>query len=148
MWTDAPSIGWLTRIQEFLNVYQRYFCFQIAPAHCLIKKFSEHIFHLFRTSTKITNNVKFPKSISSKDGVWREFLKIDGHSTFSKKKKEKRKELQRREFYYPFFFLSQLVVITWLSQSKFIFHPHFEKIRFTSVICDHIASVVGGPQYY
>ena len=30
-------------------------------------------------------NAKFPKSIPSKDGVWREFLEIDNNSTFSKK---------------------------------------------------------------
>ena len=29
-------------------------------------------------------NIKFPKSISSKDIVWREFLEIENNSTFSK----------------------------------------------------------------
>ena len=33
-------------------------------------------------------NVKFPKGISSKDGVWIEFLEIDINSTFSKKNKK------------------------------------------------------------
>ena len=125
MLTDTPSIGWLTRIQEFLNAYQRYFCFQISPANCLIKNVSEQIFHLFRTSTKITNNVKFPKSVSSIDGAWREFLKIDGNS----KKKKNFKDVN-----FLILFLSQLVIITWLSQNKFIFHLHFENNRFTSVI--------------
>ena len=37
-------------------------------------------------STKITEfgYVKFTKSISSKDGVWREFLQISSNNTFSK----------------------------------------------------------------
>ena len=40
------------------------------------------------------------------------------------------------------FFFRQLVIITWLSENKFTFHPHFKNIY------DNIASVVGDPQYY
>ena len=52
------------------------------------------------SSTKITEfeNVKFPKSISSKDGVWREFLEIDNSITFSEKY-----VFQKRGFPYRFF---------------------------------------------
>ena len=49
----------------------------------------------FKISFWQFDNVKFPKSISSKDlyhhlSVWREFLEIDSNSTFSKKKKKKK----------------------------------------------------------
>ena len=42
------------------------------------------------SSTKIIefDNVKFPKRISSKDGVWTEFPEIDRNYTFYKKNKK------------------------------------------------------------
>ena len=42
--------------------------------------------------------VKFPKNISSKDGVSREFIEIDSNGTSSKKW-----VLQKHEFSYTFF---------------------------------------------
>ena len=42
--------------------------------------------------------VTFPASISSDDGIWREFLEIDNNSMFSKKW-----VLQKRKFSYPVF---------------------------------------------
>ena len=37
------------------------------------------------TKTIEFGNVKFPKDLSSKDGVWKEFLEIDSNGTSSKK---------------------------------------------------------------
>ena len=53
-----------------------------------LENISKSLFHVIMSSTKIIefDIVKFPKSISSKDGVWREYLEIDSNSTFSKKK--------------------------------------------------------------
>ena len=42
--TDAPSIGWVTLIQEFLNIYQRYFSFQ---------------YHKYSGQSKIFQNISF-----------------------------------------------------------------------------------------
>ena len=41
------------------------------------------LFHLIRSTTKIIelDNSKFPKNISSKDGVSRKFLEIDSKGT-------------------------------------------------------------------
>ena len=49
--------------------------------HCTISLSS------FRSSTKIfeSDHGKFPKSISSKVGVWRKFLEIESNSMFSEK---------------------------------------------------------------
>ena len=79
-------VGTDTGIFEYLPAI---FLFLISPAQCLIKNISKPLFHLIRSSTKIAefDNVNFPKSISSKDGVWREFLKIDSNSTLKKKNK-------------------------------------------------------------
>ena len=51
-----------------------------------MKNISKHLFHLIRSSTKIVefDNVKFLKIISTKDGVWREFLEANSNSMFSK----------------------------------------------------------------
>ena len=92
--TGAPSIGWMTLIQEYFDTYQRYFYLRS------IKNISKHFFHLIRSSTKIVefDNVKFPKILSTKDGVWREFLETDSNSMFSRKWVP-----QKREFSYPFY---------------------------------------------
>ena len=60
------------------------FLFAISPAQWSIKNISKHLFHLIRSSTKIVefDNVKFPKIISTKDSVLREFLEIDSSSMF------------------------------------------------------------------
>ena len=52
-----------------------------------MKNISKHLFHFIMSSTKIieSDNLKFPKSISSKDGVQRDFLGIDSNSMSSKK---------------------------------------------------------------
>ena len=71
--------------------------------------------------------VKFPKSISSKDGIWGEYLEIDSNSTFLKKW-----VLQKHEFSCPFFqskSYNNVVVI-----KQIIFHPHFWNHGFTSLI--------------
>ena len=51
-----------------------------------IKNVSKPLFHLIRSSTKIIefDNIKFPKNMSSKDGVWREFPEIDSNGASSK----------------------------------------------------------------
>ena len=51
-------------------------------------KTSMPLFHLIRSTTKIIelDNSKFPKNISSKDGVSRKFLEIDSNGTSSKNK--------------------------------------------------------------
>ena len=63
------------------------FLFTISVAQWSVKSISKHLFHLVRSSTEIVkfDNVKFPKIISTKDGVWREFLGTDSNSMFSKK---------------------------------------------------------------
>ena len=83
MWTDLPCIGWLTRNFQYLPAI---FLFPISPAQWSIKNISKTLFLLISSSTKIIefDNVKFPKNISSKDGVWREFLEIDSNGTSSK----------------------------------------------------------------
>ena len=134
----APCVNWHAYYRmvdsdtEIFEYIPAIFLFSISPAQCLIKNISKHLFHFIRSSTKITefDNVKFPKSVSSKDGFWREFLKIDSNSTFSKNKK---KTIKNPWIFLSFFF-SQLVIVTWLSQNKFIVHPHFENNRFTPLI--------------
>ena len=64
------------------------------------------------------DNVKFPKDLSSKDGVWKEFLEIDSSGTFSKKKTSTPKT-------FLYFFLSQQVIRTSSKQNKFTFHTNF-----------------------
>ena len=49
-----------------------------------------------------------PKNISSKDGISREFLEIDSSSRSSKKE-----------------FFKSKIIVTWFTQNKFTFHPHF-----------------------
>ena len=74
--------------------------FSISPAQRSINNISKLLLHFITCSTKIieSGNVKFPKSISSSDGLWREFLGSDSNSTFPKKC-----VLQKREFPYSFF---------------------------------------------
>ena len=107
-----------------------------------LENISKSLFHVIMSSTKIIefDIVKFPKSISSKDGVWREYLEIDSNSTFSKKKWA----LCNREFSYSFFqsISYNNVVVT----KQFFFSPIFLKSWIH--ISDNIAGVVGGPQDY
>ena len=58
------------------------FLFAISPAQRSIKNISKQLFHLIRFSTKIVefHNEKFPKIISTEDGVWRKFLETDSNS--------------------------------------------------------------------
>ena len=62
------------------------FLFSISPAQWSIKNIWKSLFHVIMSFTKIIEiyYVKFPKSVSSKDDVWREFLE-DSNSTFSRK---------------------------------------------------------------
>ena len=62
------------------------FLFSISPAQWSIKNISKPLFHFIRPFNEITEfcNVKFRKSISSKDGVCRQILEIDSNCTFSK----------------------------------------------------------------
>ena len=55
------------------------FLFPISPTKWSIKTFSKPVFHFTRPSTKIIefDNVNFPASISSEDGVCRKCLEID-----------------------------------------------------------------------
>ena len=52
-----------------------------------MKNISKYLFHFIMSSTKIIefDNLNFPKSISSKDRVQRDFLGIDSNSMSSKK---------------------------------------------------------------
>ena len=52
-----------------------------------MKNISKYLFHFIMSSTKIIefDNLNFPKSISSKDRVQRDFLRIDSNSMSSKK---------------------------------------------------------------
>ena len=92
------------------------------------------------SSTKIIefDNVKFPKSRSSKDGVWRKFLQIGSNSTFSKEW-----VLQKCEFCCTFFHSVSYnnVVVT-----KQIYFSHTFLKSWTHIF-DNIAGVVWGPQY-
>ena len=76
------------------------FLFAISLAEGSIKNISKDLFPLIRSSTKIVEfyNVKFPKIISAKDGIWREFLETDSSSMLSKKWVP-----QKREFSYTFY---------------------------------------------
>ena len=58
------------------------FLFAILPAQRSIKNISKQLFHLIRFSTKIVefHNEKFPKIISTEDGVWRKCLETDSNS--------------------------------------------------------------------
>ena len=52
------------------------------------QKYSKPLFHFIRYFNEIIEfyNVKFTRSVSSKDRAGREFLEIDSNSTFSKNK--------------------------------------------------------------
>ena len=69
--------------------------FSISSAQGSIKNISKSFFRVAMSFIKTIEfgNVKFPKSISSEDGVWREFLEIDSGSTFSKKWVVQKREL-------------------------------------------------------
>ena len=97
--TGAPSIGWVTLMWELFNTYQLYFISNITST-LINRKYSKHLFHFIRSSTEVIefDDVQFPKRISSKNGVWGEFLETDSKSTFSRKL-----VLQKRELSYPFF---------------------------------------------
>ena len=130
VWTDPPSIGWVTLMQEHFSTYQRYFS---------IKSISKPLFHRIRSFTKINefNNVEFPKSISSKDGVWREFPETDGNCTFSKKMST----LKTWNFFFQSISYSNVVVTKQI---------HFSSTFLKSWvhIFDKVARVAGGPGYY
>ena len=68
-----------TGIFEYLPTI---FLFPISPAECLIKNISKQLFHLIRFSTEIVefHNEKFPKIISTEDGIWKKFLETDSNS--------------------------------------------------------------------
>ena len=107
------------------------------------QKIFQNIFFtcLIRSSTKIIelDNVKFPKSISSNNGVSGEFLEIGSNS-----KLQKKLVLQKREFSYSLFqsiSYNNLVVTT-----QIYFSPTFRKSSIHN--SDNTAGVVGGAQYY
>ena len=64
----------------------KYFYFKYHPQSDQSKYFIP-LFHLIKSSTKVIefDHVKFPVSISSEDGVSREFFEIDSNSMFSKR---------------------------------------------------------------
>ena len=105
------------------------FLFAISLAQWSIKNISKHLFRLISSSTKIVqfDKVKFPKIISTKDSVWREFLETDSNSIFSKKWAP-----QKHEFSYPFY---QSINYNNLVETKHIYvSPNSENRRFTSLI--------------
>ena len=118
-WAVSLSLGWVAMIQGFFNTCQWFFHFQYHQHSGQSKKISKLLFHLIMTFTEIFEfgKVKLSKSISSKDGVWREFLEIDSNTVRFQKM-----STSKREFFYHFF---QSVIITWLSQNKFTFHWYF-----------------------
>ena len=87
VWTDLHSIGRVTPIQEFFITYQKYFYFQYHRHSGQSKIFQTSLSPYYRSPTKIIEfeQVQFPASISSEDGVSGEFLKIDSNGMFSKK---------------------------------------------------------------
>ena len=127
VWNGPPSIGWVTLMQDCFSTYQRYFS---------IKNISKPLFHRIRPFIKIIEfgNVKFLKSISSKDGVWREVIEIDSNCTFSKKN-EYFKNVKKN-----YFSVNKLVVRKQI---------HFSPISLKSwvYISDNIARAVGGTEY-
>ena len=118
-WAVSLSLGWVAMIQGFFNTCQWFFHFQYHQHSGQSKKISKLLFHLIMTFTEIFEfgKVKLSKSISSKDGVWREFLEIDSNTVRFQKM-----STSKREFFYHFF---QSVIITWLLQNKFTFHWYF-----------------------
>ena len=94
-----------------------------------IKNISKHLFHLIRSSTEIADfdNVKFPKIMSTKDGVWSKFLETGSNSMFSEKW-----VIQKGEFSYPFY---QSINYNNLVVTKHIYvFPNSESCVFTSLI--------------
>ena len=73
--------------KNFLILTSDVFVFNITRLVRSLENISKSPFHVIMSSTKIIefDIAKFPKSISSKDGAWREYLEIDGNSTFSNK---------------------------------------------------------------
>ena len=69
-----------------------------------MKNISKPLFRLLRSSTKIIESeiVKFPKDISSKDGVWKKFLETDsnGASLQNKKKTNKQTKKNKKNEYF------------------------------------------------
>ena len=125
--THLVQGGWQW-CKNFLKLTSNIF-FPISPAQWSIKNISKHLFHFIKSSTKIIefDKVKCPKSISSKNGVWKAILEIDSNSTLSRKW-----VLQKREFSYPFFqslSYNNLVVL-----KQIYFCQHFKSRRFTSLI--------------
>ena len=109
-------------------VNQKYLKTSLSPNKVLIRSFTEIIEF---------DNVKFHKSISFKDGVWREFIEIGSNSNFSKNK------FFKLWIFLVFFSVSyNNVVIT----KKIYFSPTFLKLWVH--ISGNFAAVVGGPQYY
>ena len=114
-------------MQYCFSTYQRYFS---------IKNISKPLFHRIKSFTKIIefDNVKFPKSISSKDGVWREFVGIDSNCKFSKKN-EYFKNVKKNSFS-----VNKLVVTKQIHFSPIFLKPWV-------YISDNIARAVGDPEH-
>ena len=96
---------------------------------------------LIRSSTKIYefDKIRFPQNIKSKDGVWREFLKIDSSVMSSK-----RWILRKREFSYTF---SQSISYNHVVDIKQIYFSS-TLLKLWVHISDTVAGVIGDPQYY
>ena len=112
------TIGWVTDncLLRNSNTF-----IPISPAYWSIKNTSKPLFYLIRSFKYI---------------IWRWCLKRifwdDSNSMFSKKKNQCFKTINSFTFF----------IITWLSQNKFTFDPHFESHGFSSLII--IADVVVG----
>ena len=79
------SIWRVALIQVFFITYQNIFISNITRK-VINQKYFIPLFPLIKSSTKLIefDHVKFPVSISSEDGVSREFFEIDSNSMFSK----------------------------------------------------------------
>ena len=84
------------------------------------------------------DNVKFPKDLSSKDGVWKEFLDIDSNGRSSEKW-----VLQKRKLSYTLFKSTSYKNV--VETKQIYFSPTFSK----SWVCtsDNVVGVLWSPQY-
>ena len=86
MRTDPPSIWWGTLFTRIALILTSDIFISNFTSIVINQKHFKPLFHLIRSSIKILefDHVKFPKNISSKDGVSRTFLEIDRNGTSSK----------------------------------------------------------------
>ena len=87
MWSDPHSIGWVALIQVFFITYQEHFHFKYHP-HSDQSRMLQTSVLPYRSSTKLIqfDHAKFAVSISSEDGISREFLEINSKGMFSKRR--------------------------------------------------------------